>query len=154
MLFFLGQIDKVLPKPRFSKPIFGHSAGSSKLDRPYCKQFRSSVGISNRLLTLALPECTKIAHRRSLAIFTADQGIAGNSAARITFTRFHRRTNRGVRYPEGPAIEKIQSRSKISIPARKFQSRSKCSISIENFNPRVYIYVSLVVYREGLDRKF
>ena len=41
------------------------------------------------------PECTKIAHRCSLAIFTADKGIAGNSAARIIFTRFHRRTNRG-----------------------------------------------------------
>ena len=40
-------------------------------------------------------ECTKIAHRRSLAIFTADEGIAGNSATRIIFTRFHRRENRG-----------------------------------------------------------
>ena len=40
-------------------------------------------------------ECTKIAHRRSLAIFTADDGIARNSAARIIFTRFHRRENRG-----------------------------------------------------------
>ena len=40
-------------------------------------------------------ECTKIAHRRSLAIFTADESIAGNSAARIIFTRFHRRKNRG-----------------------------------------------------------
>ena len=28
------------PKPRFSKLIFGHSAGSTELDRPYCKQFR------------------------------------------------------------------------------------------------------------------
>ena len=37
----------------------------------------------------------KIAHRCSLAIFTADEGIAGNSAARITFTRFHRRKDRG-----------------------------------------------------------
>ena len=41
------------------------------------------------------PECTKIAHRRSLAIFTADEGIARNSAARINFKRFHRRKNRG-----------------------------------------------------------
>ena len=40
-------------------------------------------------------ECTKIAHRHSLAIFTADEGIAGNSAARIIFTRFYRRKNRG-----------------------------------------------------------
>ena len=40
LLFFLGKIDKILPKPRFSKHIFGHSAGSTKLDRPYCKQFR------------------------------------------------------------------------------------------------------------------
>ena len=42
-----------------------------------------------------LSECTKIARRRSLAIFIADEGIAGNSAARISFTRFHRRKNRG-----------------------------------------------------------
>ena len=41
------------------------------------------------------PECTKIAHRRSLAIFTADEGIAGNSAARSIFTHFLRRRNRG-----------------------------------------------------------
>ena len=41
------------------------------------------------------PECTKIAHRRSLAILIADEGIARNSAARIIFTRFHRRANRG-----------------------------------------------------------
>ena len=41
------------------------------------------------------PECTKIAHRRSLAIFTADEGIAGNSAARTIFTHFIRRRNRG-----------------------------------------------------------
>ena len=38
---------------------------------------------------------TKIAHRRSLAILIADEGIARNSAARIIFTRFHRRKNRG-----------------------------------------------------------
>ena len=44
---------------------------------------------------LSSSECTKIAHRRSLAIFIADEGIAGNSAARIGFTRFHRRKNRG-----------------------------------------------------------
>ena len=36
-------------------------------------------------------ECTKIAHRRLLAIFTADEGIVRNSAARIIFTCFHRR---------------------------------------------------------------
>ena len=41
------------------------------------------------------PECTKIAHRRSLAIFAADEGIAGNSAARTIFTHFIRRRNRG-----------------------------------------------------------
>ena len=39
-------------------------------------------------------ECTKIAHRHSLAIFTAEEGIAGNSAARIIFPRFYRRKNR------------------------------------------------------------
>ena len=39
-------------------------------------------------------ECTKIAHRRSLAIFTADSGIAGNSAVGIKFVPFNRRENR------------------------------------------------------------
>ena len=63
-------------------------------------------------------------------------------------------SNRKAKNPEGPAIEKIQSRLKISIPARNFQSRSKISISIEKFNPRVSIYGALVVYKEGLDRKF
>ena len=40
-------------------------------------------------------ECTKIAHRHSLAIFIADDGVAGNSAARAIFTHFIRRRNRG-----------------------------------------------------------
>ena len=40
-------------------------------------------------------ECTKIAHRRSLAIFTADEGITGSSAARTICTHFLRRRNRG-----------------------------------------------------------
>ena len=58
-------------------------------------------------------------------------------------------------HPEGPAIEKIQSRSKISIPAWNFQSRSKFSISIENFNPAVFLFTGPSwCYREGLDRKF
>ena len=39
-------------------------------------------------------ECTKIAHRRSLAIFAADSGIAGNSAMGIKFVPFNRRENR------------------------------------------------------------
>ena len=39
LIFFLGKTDKMLPKSRFSKPIFGHPAGSTKLDRPYCKLF-------------------------------------------------------------------------------------------------------------------
>ena len=33
-------------------------------------------------------ECTNIAHRPALAIFTADEGIARNSAARTIFTHF------------------------------------------------------------------
>ena len=37
----------------------------------------------------------KIAHRRALAIFTADEASAGNSAARTIFTHFLRRRNRG-----------------------------------------------------------
>ena len=48
----------------------------------FCGSFRSG------------PECTKIAHRRSLAIFATDSGIAGNSAAGIKFVPFHRRENR------------------------------------------------------------
>ena len=40
-------------------------------------------------------ECTKIAHRCSLAIFTADEGIARKSTARAIFTHFLRRKNRG-----------------------------------------------------------
>ena len=32
--------------------------------------------------------CTKIAHRRSLAIFTAEEGIAGNSAVRTILPIF------------------------------------------------------------------
>ena len=39
-------------------------------------------------------ECTKIAHRRSLAIFAADSGIAGNSAMGIKFVPFNRIENR------------------------------------------------------------
>ena len=39
-------------------------------------------------------ECTKIAHRRSLAIFAADSGIAGNSAVGIKFVPSNRRENR------------------------------------------------------------
>ena len=39
LLFLLGKSDKMLPKSRLSKPIFGHSAGSTKLGRPYCKRF-------------------------------------------------------------------------------------------------------------------
>ena len=42
----------------------------------------------------AVSECTKIAHRRSLAIFAADSGIAGNSAVGIKFVPFNRRENR------------------------------------------------------------
>ena len=53
------------------------------------------MGEKSNQLIWPKAECTKIAHRRSLAIFIADEGIAGNSAARITFTCFHRRKNRG-----------------------------------------------------------
>ena len=40
------------------------------------------------------PECTKIAHHHWLAIFTADLGIAGNSAVEISFVRSNRKDNR------------------------------------------------------------
>ena len=45
-------------------------------------------------LVWSVPECTKIAHRRSLAIFIADEGIAGNSAVRTIFSQFLRKRNR------------------------------------------------------------
>ena len=54
-------------------------------------------GGTERFLTISSyveAECTKIAHRCSLAIFIADEVIAGNSAARIIFTSLHRRKNR------------------------------------------------------------
>ena len=41
-------------------------------------------------------ECAKIAHRRSLALFTADESIARNSASRTICTHFLRRRNRGL----------------------------------------------------------
>ena len=34
------------------------------------------------------PECTKLAHRHALEIFTADSGIAGNSAVGISLAPF------------------------------------------------------------------
>ena len=51
--------------------------------------------LRNSTLETFSPLSTKSAHRHSLAILTADEGIAGNSAAKLTFTRFHRRKNRG-----------------------------------------------------------
>ena len=46
-------------------------------------------------LNISESECTKIAHRRSLAIFIADEGVARNSAMRTIFSHFLRRRNRG-----------------------------------------------------------
>ena len=40
LLFAWKEINKMLPKPWFCGLIFGHIAGSTKLDRPYCKRFR------------------------------------------------------------------------------------------------------------------
>ena len=55
---------------------------------------RTRAEKQNVVLTWLRPECTKIAHRRSLAIFAADSGIAGNSAVGIKFVSFNRRENR------------------------------------------------------------
>ena len=69
----------------------------------FCPLFVGSLPVRRRTLqnpfktpsrTLRKPECTKIAHRRSLAIFAADSGIAGNSAVGIKFVPFNRRENR------------------------------------------------------------
>ena len=68
--------------------------GSKPTSRPLSDPFQDID--RDPSLTHFEAECTKIAHRRSLAILNADEGIAGNSAARIIFIRFHRRKNRGL----------------------------------------------------------
>ena len=62
LLFFLEKIDKMLPKSRFSKPIFGHSAGSTKLDRPYCKRLwlRDCISKPPHTYVLAIPQDAKV----------------------------------------------------------------------------------------------
>ena len=57
------------------------------------KNVLSSEGVSTGVW--CVPECTKIAHRRSLAIFIADEGIARNSAVRTIFSQFLPKRNRG-----------------------------------------------------------
>ena len=51
--------------------------------------------VGAKRITWSWAECTKIAHRHSLAIFIADEGIASNSAVRTIFSHFLRRRNRG-----------------------------------------------------------
>ena len=62
----------------------------------WCRMQKGSDGFNFILAGVYpfTPECTKIAHRRSLAIFAADSGIAGNSAVGIKFVPFNRRENR------------------------------------------------------------
>ena len=55
---------------------------------------RGLLELKNLFSIISRTECTKIAHRRSLAIFAADSGIAGNSAVGIKFVPFNRRENR------------------------------------------------------------
>ena len=43
-------------RPPDSKPIFGHSAGRSKLDRPYCKRFWDALGVLVRRAELVQNE--------------------------------------------------------------------------------------------------
>ena len=86
---------------------------------------KGSYSLRMRSGHLLVTECTKVAHRRSLANFkfTADESIAGNSAARIIFTRFHRRKNRGslaIFFAE--EIAHLRGLKKI---ARFFRERSK-----------------------------
>ena len=69
-------------------------SAASKPQENGCLCIRHRGFVPKHFLSVSIcygTECTKIAHHRSLAIFTADEGIAGNSAARIIFTRFHRR---------------------------------------------------------------
>ena len=81
-----------------SDPIWTDSA--YRVLSEYCSVCVSNVGLQlskqqNRTRTnFSTAECTKIAHRRSLAIFAADSGIAGNSAVGIKFVPFNRRENR------------------------------------------------------------
>ena len=56
---------------------------------------RWKVGKMCKSLFRLSSECTKTAHRRSLTISTADEGVAGSSAARTIFTHSLRRRNRG-----------------------------------------------------------
>ena len=46
----------MLPESRFSKPIFGRSAGSTKLDRPYCSCVPLNFKTHGFLQPSALPE--------------------------------------------------------------------------------------------------
>ena len=79
--------------------IYPHSRNNSQSDSRNCSQANISAQslevFVSRYRGGSRTECTKIAHRRSLAIFTAEGGIAGNSAARTIFTHFLRRRNRG-----------------------------------------------------------
>ena len=60
--FFLGKINKMLPKPRFSKPIFGHSAGCQlNWTGPHCKH---SLGHSPGHFGSDRPERPPMAGRR------------------------------------------------------------------------------------------
>ena len=67
-LFFLGEIDKMLPKLRLSKPIFGHSARSTKLDQPYCKEFRLKLFQSQHMLRQELLMRTARSKTRHCAV--------------------------------------------------------------------------------------
>ena len=58
------------------------------------KHLKGDRGTLRKLGGGSVAECTKIAHRRSLAIFAADSGIAGNSTVGIKFVPFNRRENR------------------------------------------------------------
>ena len=57
LLFFLGKTHNMLPKSQFSKPIFGHPAGSTKLDWPHCKQFQCENPPFNLLKRACCPCC-------------------------------------------------------------------------------------------------
>ena len=64
-----------------------HFKASGLLDNPPVHQEGepSQYELRGHGLSGFVTECTKIAHRHSLAIFTADPGIAGNSAVEISF---------------------------------------------------------------------
>ena len=91
---FKGQHDDRVARPAAPRGKWRFEGGLQEgAKRPlrgaFCDHFsipsaplRGPRQFSRRLSQIPETECTKIAHRHSLAIFTADEGIAGNFAVK------------------------------------------------------------------------